>query len=238
MKDESDLKAIIDSLRKHNDELLAGMRELEQENMDKEDENAALLQQLLVAREDTYVAIDAERLRAWKENKAFQYDLAEQNAELRKQLTTKHDDNCRLQRQLAVAHKEYARDLETKKRAEEFEDLELSAQVRMSNAEMVNDDLHAQLERLTSMTETLWEERRVGVQPPMKMEMDDNPDYFVREIDDTGGTGLAYKIETDGDAVRFTASNGTYNDYIELPLDIVYDLLIALRIGSGGQFRF
>ena len=54
MKDESDLKAIIDSLRKHNDELLAGMRELEQENMDKEDENARLLQQLLVAREERY----------------------------------------------------------------------------------------------------------------------------------------------------------------------------------------
>ena len=132
MKDGSDLKAIIDSLRKHNDELLAGMRELEQENMDKEDENARLLQQLLVAREDgmeiaernavlrkelsddrTLVsadvtkAVDAERKRAWKENKAFQYDLAEQNAELRKQLTTKHDDNARLQRQLAVAHKEY-----------------------------------------------------------------------------------------------------------------------------------
>ena len=157
MKDESDLKAIIDSLRKHNDELFIGMRELEQENMDKEDENARLLQQLLVAREDTYVAIDAERLRAWNENKAFQYDLAEQNAELRKQLAEKHDDNARLQRQLAVAHKEYARDLETKKRAEEFEASDTT--LRMSNAERVNDDLHAQLERLNSMVETLWEER-------------------------------------------------------------------------------
>ena len=218
MKDESDLKAIIDSLRKHNDELLVGMRELEQENMDKEDENAGLLQQLLLAREDTYVAIDAERLRAWKENKAFQYDLAEQNAELRKQLTTKHDDNARLQRQLAVAHKE--------------------STLRNSNAEMVNEDLHAQLERLNSMVATLWEERGIGVQPHMKMEMDDNPDYVFREVDDTGGTGLVYKIESDGEAVRFTATNGTYNDFIELPLDITYDLLIGLKVGSGGQYRF
>ena len=138
MKDGSDLKAIIDSLRKHNDELLAGMRELEQENMDKEDENARLLQQLLVAREDGM-------------------EIAEHNAVLRKKLTEKHDDNARLQRQLAVAHKEYARDLETKKRAEEFEASDTT--LRMSNAERVNDDLHAQLERLNSMVATLWEER-------------------------------------------------------------------------------
>ena len=46
MKDGSDLQKILNSV-------LAGMRELEQENMDKEDENARLLQQLLVAREDT-----------------------------------------------------------------------------------------------------------------------------------------------------------------------------------------
>jgi hypothetical protein len=243
MKDESDLKAIMNSLRKHNDELFIGMRELEQENMDKEDENGRLLQQLLVAREDTYVAIDAERLRAWKENKAFQYDLAEQNAELRRQLTTKHDDNARLQRQLAVAHKEfavqsklYARDLETKKRAEEFEASDTT--LRMSNAERFERRVHAQLERLTSMVATLWEERGIGVQPPMKMEMDDNPDYFFREVDDTGGTGLVYKIESDGEAVRFTATNGTYNDFIELPLDITYDLLIGLKVGSGGQYRF
>ena len=211
-------KEMINALRVVNGQLVAEMQELEQENMDKEDENARLLQQLLVAREDTYGAIDAERLRAWKENKAFQYDLAEQNAELRKQLTTKHDDNARLQRQLAVAHKE--------------------STLRNSNAEMVNEDLHAQLERLTSMVETLWEERGIGVQPPMKMEMDDNPDYFFREVDDTGGTGLVYKIESDGEAVRFTATNGTYNDFIELPLDITYDLLIGLKVGSGGQYRF
>jgi hypothetical protein len=214
MKDESDLKAIIDSLRKHNDELLIGMRELEQENMDKEDENARLLQQLLVAREDGM-------------------EIAEHNAVLRKKLTEKHDDNARLQRQLAVAHKEYARDLETKKRAEEFE---ASNTLRVQSAERVNDDLHAQLERLNSMVETLWEERRVDVQPPM--EMDDNPDYVFREVDDTGGTGLVYKIESDGEAVRFTATNGTYNDFIELPLDITYDLLIGLRVGSGGQYRY
>ena len=154
MKDESDLKAIMNSLRKHNDELLAGMRELEQENMDKEDENAALLQRLLVAREETYVAIDAERLRAWKENKAFQYDLAEQNAVLRKQLGEKHDDNCRLQRQLAEENRKLLDALEVR---EDLEASTLSATVRMSNAEVMNDDLHAQLERLTSKVETLWE---------------------------------------------------------------------------------
>jgi tRNA nucleotidyltransferase (CCA-adding enzyme) len=135
-----------------------------------------------------------------------------------------------------VAHKEYARDLETKKRAEEFEASDTT--LRMSNAERVNDDLHAQLERLTSMVATLWEERGIGVQPHMKMEMDDNPDYVFREVDDTGGTGLVYKIESDGEAVRFTATNGTYNDFIELPLDITYDLLIGLKVGSGGQYRY
>ena len=46
----------------------------------------------------------AERIRAWKENKQFQYDLAEENARLTKQLTTKHDVMCRLQRQLAEEH--------------------------------------------------------------------------------------------------------------------------------------
>ena len=99
----------------------------------------------------------------------------------------------------------------------------------MSNAEVANDDLHAQLERLNSMVETLWEERRVGNQVTI---WSDDPDYFVREIDDTGGTGLVYKIETDQEAVRFTASNGTYNDHIELPLGITYDLLAELHDNS------
>ena len=234
MKDESDLKAIINSLRKYNDELLAGMRELEQENMDKEDENGRLLQQLLVAREDTYVAIDAERLRAWNENKAFQYDLAEQNAELRKQLAgmadmeqqiidleqlvefvesernywkelsddrslvsadvtkavdaerlrasnenkafqwelalcevdlaeqnaelrkqlaEKHDDNCRLLDELAEEHNKLldapeASDItDLKRRMNQFENGDISSL------------LEADLERLTSMVDTLWEER-------------------------------------------------------------------------------
>jgi hypothetical protein len=121
MKDGSDLQKILNSV-------LAEMQELEQENMDKEDENARLLQQLLVAREDgmeiaehnavlrkkltekhddnadVTKAVDAERKRSWNENKAFQWDLAEQNAEMRKQLTEKHNDNARLQGQLAQAH--------------------------------------------------------------------------------------------------------------------------------------
>ena len=131
MKDGSDLQKILNSV-------LAGMRELEQENMDKEDENARLLQQLLVAREDTYVAIDAERLRAWKENKAFQYDLAEENAELRKKLTEKHDDNARLQRQLALKEKHLQ---DAYKSLEDLEQSTLSANSRMSNAEVKVDDL-------------------------------------------------------------------------------------------------
>jgi len=53
---------------------------------------------------DVTKAVDEERKRAWNENKAFQWDLAEQNAEMRKQLTEKHNDNARLQGQLAQAH--------------------------------------------------------------------------------------------------------------------------------------
>ena len=53
---------------------------------------------------DVDKAVDAERKRSWKENKAFQWELAEQNAILRAQLGEKHDDNCRLQRSLAEEH--------------------------------------------------------------------------------------------------------------------------------------
>ena len=223
MKDGSDLQKILNSV-------LAEMQELEQENMDKEDENARLLQQLLVAREDTYVAIDAERLRAWKENKAFQYDLAEQNAQLRKQLGEKHDDNARLQRSLAEEHNK----LKVALQLQPQEDVDFKDHVGTDYWWQTETDYKLIVDKVN----TLWEERRVGVKPPMKMEMDDNPDYFVREIDDTGGTGLVYKIESDGDAVRFTASNGTYNDYIELPLDIAYDLMVNLKVSNGGQFRY
>lgn len=149
-------KEMINALRVVNGQLLAGMQELEQENMDKEDENARLLQQLLVAREDTYVAIDAERRRAWNENKAFQYDLAEQNAELRKQLAEKHDDNCRLLDELAEEHNKLLDALEVN---EDLSASTVSATVRMSNAEVANDDLHSQLERWCYMVDTLWEER-------------------------------------------------------------------------------
>ena len=145
--------------------------------------------------------VDEERKRSWNENKAFQWDLAEQNAEMRKQLGEKHDDNCRLQRSLAEEHNKLIDALEG------------------------NEDLLFRLK-----VETLWEERRVGVQPPIKM--DDDPDYFFLEIDDTGGTGLVYKIETDQEAVRFTASNGNYHEYIELPLGITYDLLAELHDNS------
>jgi len=53
---------------------------------------------------DVTKAVDAERKRSWDEHKAFQWDLAEQNAELRKQLTEKHDDNARLNKSLADKH--------------------------------------------------------------------------------------------------------------------------------------
>ena len=71
--------------------------------------------------------------------------------EMEQDIIDREDENAMMVDQLAAAL-----------RAEEFEDLELStlsAQKRMSNAERVNDDLHAQLERLNSMVETLWEER-------------------------------------------------------------------------------
>ena len=105
--------------------------------------------QQLFTQDEVYKQVDEERLRAWKENKAFQYDLAEQNAKLRKEVGEKHDDNARLQRQLAEGHNKLREayrcydDLE-KKAYRCYDDLEestLSAQVRMSNAEVKVDDL-------------------------------------------------------------------------------------------------
>ena len=138
MKDGSDLQKILNSVLAEMLELQQEYMNLEQENMDKEDENARLLQQLLVAREETCKEVDAERLRAWKENKAFQYDLAEENAELRKKLSEKHDDNARLQRQLALKEKHLQ---DAYKSLEDLEQSTLSANSRMSNAEVKVDDL-------------------------------------------------------------------------------------------------
>jgi hypothetical protein len=106
---------------------------------------------------DATKAVDAERKRSWEENKQFQWELAEQNAELRKQLGEKHDDNCRLQRSLAEEHNKLKVALQLGKTditAPEASDPTL----RMSITGM-QEHLHAQLERLTSMVETLWEER-------------------------------------------------------------------------------
>ena len=106
---------------------------------------------------DATKAVDAERKRSWEENKQFQWELAEQNAELRKQLGEKHDDNCRLQRSLAEEHNKL-------KVALQLVDTDITAPeasdptLRMSITGM-QEHLHAQLERLTSMVETLWEER-------------------------------------------------------------------------------
>ena len=93
---------------------------------------------------DVTKAVDEERKRSWNENKAFQWDLAEQNAELRKKLTEKHDDNCRLQRQLAEQHNKLREAYAQCVYGTCHDDLEestLSAQVRMSNAEVKVDDL-------------------------------------------------------------------------------------------------
>ena len=60
--------------------------------------------QQLFTQEDVDAKVDSERLRSWKENKQFQYDLAEENAVLRAQLAEKHDDNARLRRELAEEH--------------------------------------------------------------------------------------------------------------------------------------
>jgi hypothetical protein len=87
---------------------------------------------------DVTKAVDEERKRSWNENKAFQWDLAEQNAELRKKLTEKHDDNARLQRQLAEGHNKLR---EAYTCYDDLEESTLSAQVRMSNAEVKVDDL-------------------------------------------------------------------------------------------------
>jgi hypothetical protein len=138
MKDGSDLQGLLNHVNAEMLELQQEYMNLEQENMDKEDENARLLQQLLLAREETCKEVDAERLRAWKENKAFQYDLAEENAKLRKKLSEKHDDNCRLQRQLAEQHNIL---MDAYKSLEDLELSTLSANSRMSNAEVKVDDL-------------------------------------------------------------------------------------------------
>ncbi len=93
---------------------------------------------------DATKAVDAERKRSWEENKQFQWELAEQNAELRKQLGEKHDDNCRLQRQLAEQHNKLREAYAQCVYGTCHDDLEestLSAQVRMSNAEVKVDDL-------------------------------------------------------------------------------------------------
>ena len=86
----------------------------------------------------------AERIRAWKENKQFQYDLAEENARLTKQLTTKHDVMCRLQRQLAEEHNKLLDALESN------EDL-LSKLSTPNNAGCY--------EEVVSKVNILWEER-------------------------------------------------------------------------------
>jgi len=129
--------------------------------------------------------LEAEAIKSTKDIGA----LTTENAKLRKKLGEKHDDYCRLQRQLADQHNKLR---EAYTYHDDLEESTLSAQVRMSNAEVKVDDLTEEnailrrqvdtalkelkdlemledsaasraiikdLERLTSMVETLWEER-------------------------------------------------------------------------------
>ena len=177
------------------------------------------------------------------ENKAFQYDLAEENAELRKKLTEEHNNMVLISNELVDA-------LEVK---EDLEQSTLSAQVRNSNAEVEVDDLteeNAMLQgrvvslvyRMDSLEEQL--EEFIGKGDEMVDNKPKNPrnfrdpldsidhcaqDYFLKRIDDGGGTGLVYKMETDQDVVRFTASNDYYNQEIELPIGITLTLMHELH---------
>ena len=65
-------------------------------------------------------------------------DKEGENAKLRKKLSEKHDDNCRLQRQLAEQHNIL---MDAYKSLEDLELSTLSANSRMSNAEVKVDDL-------------------------------------------------------------------------------------------------
>jgi chromosome segregation ATPase len=74
-------------------------------------------------------------------------DLTEENAILRAQLGEKHDDNCRLQRSLAEEHNKLKVALQL-----DSKEPEACITLRVRSTE-------TQLERLTSMVETLWKER-------------------------------------------------------------------------------
>ena len=106
---------------------------------------------------------DAERKRSWEENKAFNRGLAERNAELRKQLGEKHDDNCRLQRSLAEEHNKLRdalyKGVRDSKEPEASTTLALKRRMDQFENGDISSLLEADLERLTSMVETLWAER-------------------------------------------------------------------------------
>ena len=94
--------------------------------------------------EHVNIAVDKERKRSWNENKAFQWELAEENAILRAQLAEKHDDNARLQRSLAEEHNKLKVALQL-----DSKEPEACTTLRVRS-------LETQLERLTSMVETQW----------------------------------------------------------------------------------
>lgn len=78
--------------------------------------------------------LEAEAIKSTKDIGA----LTTENAKLRKKLGEKHDDYCRLQRQLADQHNKLR---EAYTYHDDLEESTLSAQVRMSNAEVKVDDL-------------------------------------------------------------------------------------------------
>ena len=112
---------------------------------------------------DVTKAVDKERKRSWNENKQFQWDLAEENAILRAQLLEKHDDNCRLQRSLAEEHNKLRdalyKGVRDSKEPEASTILALKRRMDQFENGDISKLLEAHLERLTSMVETLWEER-------------------------------------------------------------------------------
>ena len=95
--------------------------------------------------------IDAERLRSWKENKAFQYELAEENAELRKQLTTKHDANCGLRRELAEEHNKLLDALESNE--------DLLSKLSTPNKKNFKKHVGTDYKLIVDKVNILWEER-------------------------------------------------------------------------------
>ena len=159
-------------------EVSADMADMEQQIIDLAQEvdymeaERDYWKELSLSRDDTLLSNSFERWqelslptdkRSWEENKAFNRGLAEQNAELRKQLGEKHDDNCRLQRSLAEEHNKLRdalyKGVRDSKEPEASTTLALKRRMDQFENGDISSLLEADLERLTSMVETLWAER-------------------------------------------------------------------------------